>query len=832
MDPENTDRAARSRRTGRGRGTTRRRSAAIATATVLAMIAGVMASVPASAAPGGKLVGGGRYTAEIDRTEYGIPHVLAHDYGSLGYGYGYAFAQDNLCTMAERVVTLRGEQSRYFGATEDNLASDTYYQGINQSGLVPRLLAQPTPLGPTAQLRQMVAGYVAGYNRYLRATGVAHLPDPTCRGASWVRPITTTDIWNDVLDVDRTDGTASFIGDIAEAAPPTAAHAARASAQDTVPAVPARDGLGSNAWALGREATTGHDGMLLANPHYPWQGTARFYQVQLTIPGVLNVSGASLYGTPVVEIGHTQSLAWSHTVSGALQFTLYQLALVPGDPTSYLVDGHAVPMTRQRVTITVPGPGGTTSTVTRTLYSSRYGPVLASGWTTTTAYALADANAGNLRSMNEWLAMDRAENLAQLRTAQDTYQGIPFTYTLAADSTGATWFADTSAVPHVTDAEAARCIDTAEGKQQYPGTYILDGSTSHCGWGRDADAVVPGIFGPGHYPQLTRTDYVANSNDSPWLTNPHAPVAGYPRIYGDTGTEESLRTRLGLAMLSQRLTGTDGLGPAGFTVPTLQQAMLGNRDNSAELDLGDVVAMCRAHPELPASSGQMADVAAACEVLARWNTRTDPGSRGAVLWRQFFAGLENEPERMWQKVPFDPAQPLTTPRGINGNAPIAQHALADAVRFFRANHIPLDIPLGDTQHYASVPLPGCPDREGCFNVIETPSPVLSTDGSYPGPLVGSSFIMAVELTPNGPVTRTILTYSESANPDSPHHADQTVLFSRKQWVTERFTQAQIHADPTRQTTLLHSNFESKAQNLTAALADGRLRAIQGIARAV
>jgi acyl-homoserine-lactone acylase len=63
--------------------------------------------------------------------------------------------------------------------------------------------------------------------------------------------------------------------------------------------------------------------------------------------------------------------------------------------------------------------------------------------------------------------------------------------------------------------------------------------------------------------------------------------------------------------------------------------------------------------------------------------------------------------------------------------------------------------------------------------------------------------MAVELTPNGPVTRTILTYSESANPDSPHHSDQTVLFSRKQWITERFTQAQIHADPTLRTTLLH-----------------------------
>lgn len=803
MHTKNTGEAAPPGRPARKRRTTRRWSAVIAAAVVLASAAGLTAAA-ASASPAGKLVGGGRYTAEIDRTEYGLPHILARSYGSLGYGYGYAFAQDNLCALAQRVVTLRGEQSRYLGATADNLASDTYYRGLRQSGLVRRLLAQPAPLGPTAQLRQMVAGYVAGYNRYLRVTGAAHLPDPTCRGAAWVRPITTADIWSDVLDVDRTDGTASFIGDIGQAAPPKAAHAATASTMSTVPAAAVRAGLGSNGWALGRAATTGHDGMLLANPHYPWQGTARFYQVQLTIPGVLNVSGGSLYGTPVVEIGHTQRLAWTHTVSGALHYTLYQLALAPGDPTSYLVDGRAVPMTRQRVTITVPGRGAATSTVTRTLYSSRYGPVLASGWTTTTAYALADASADNLRSMNEWLAMDRAENLAQLRTAQDTYQGLPFTYTVAADSTGSTWFADTSVVPHVADAEAARCIDTPEARQQYPGTYVLDGSTSHCGWGNDTDAIVPGIFGPAHYPRLARADYVANSNDSPWLTNPRAPITDYPRIYGDSGTEELLRPRLSLTMISQRLTGTDGLGPAGFTLPSLQQAMLSDRDNSAELGLADVVAMCRARPELPASNGHRVDVAAACAVLAHWNTRTDPGRRGAVLWRQFFAGLETQPEGVWQKVPFDPAQPLTTPRGINGSAPAVQHALADAVQFFQANHIPLDIPLGAAQRDASVPLPGCPDREGCFNVIESPSPRLSTAGRYPGPLTGSSFIMAVELTRSGPVTRTILTYSESANPDSPHHADQTVLFSRKQWVTERFTRAQIHADRTLRITLLHS----------------------------
>ena len=62
--------------------------------------------------------------------------------------------------------------------------------------------------------------------------------------------------------------------------------------------------------------------------------------------------------------------------------------------------------------------------------------------------------------------------------------------------------------------------------------------------------------------------------------------------------------------------------------------------------------------------------------------------------------------------------------------------------------------------------------------------------------------MAVELTPHGPRARTILTYSQSANPASPHHRDQTVLFSHKQWVTERFTEAEINADPHLQTTTL------------------------------
>ncbi|MFC7108157.1 penicillin acylase family protein [Nonomuraea rubra] len=101
---------------------------------------------------------------------------------------------------------------------------------------------------------------------------------------------------------------------------------------------------------------------------------------------------------------------------------------------------------------------------------------------------------------------------------------------------------------------------------------------------------------------------------------------------------------------------------------------------------------------------------------------------------------------------------------------------------------------GQAQHYSSLPVPGCTEFEGCFDRVRTGDP-LGADGRYPEVDTGSSFMMAVELTPAGPRTRTILTYSLSANPSSPHHTDQTTLFARGQWVTERFTEAEIAADP-------------------------------------
>jgi acyl-homoserine-lactone acylase len=99
---------------------------------------------------------------------------------------------------------------------------------------------------------------------------------------------------------------------------------------------------------------------------------------------------------------------------------------------------------------------------------------------------------------------------------------------------------------------------------------------------------------------------VANSNDSAWLTNPSAPLTGYPRIYGDTRTGRRLRARLSLELISQRLAGTDGLGAPGFTLRTVQAEAIGKRDYSAELARSDLLAMCRADPVMTATDGTAA----------------------------------------------------------------------------------------------------------------------------------------------------------------------------------------------------------------------------------
>ena len=668
------------------------------------------------------------------------------------------------------------------------------------------------PRGQSLGSRQLVRGYVAGYNAYLRRVGGARgVPDPTCRGKGWVRPITTATAYRRLFQIAMTTTSDSVIHEIARAQPPR--RGGRSSAGSVANGLAGRPPVirrgptaGSNAIAVGRDGTRDRrHGLLLGNPHLPWQATDRFYQAHLIIPGRLDVHGASLYGMPAIQIGHTRTVAWSHTTAPGFGFTLYRLRLAKGAPTSHLVDGRRERMTSRRVTVQVRGRNGRLRPYRRRLWSTRWGPVVAGGpalgdlrWTRTTAFAYADAEATNVQTLDTWLAIGRARSAPGVLRALRRWQGVPWNDTVVADRGGRALYADIRVAPNVSDALAKRCnVDVGLPPFADSGLAVLDGSRSACRWGTDPRAVEPGRLAPARQPHLFRTDYVTNSNDSYWLSNPHRPLEGFPRIAGDERKPRSLRTRIGLRMTQGRVDGTDGLGPAGFTRADMEQLVFGNRQTAGELTRDALVAMCRALPGglAPRSQGPPVPVGTACDVLAGWDLRENLDSRGAILFRRFWDNLSqaNEPDSWWVR-PFDPADPVNTPNTLDTAKPGVPIALGNAIADLNAANVPLDARVRDVQHIVRggrrIPIHGgAADPHGQFNAISS--------GFVPGQgfgevAHGSSYVQVVTWN-DGPCpdAATILTYSQSANPRSPFFADQGPLFSAKQWVPVRFCRRDV-----------------------------------------
>ena len=759
--------------------------------------------------------------ATIRRTKFGVPHIRAGSVRSLSAGYAFAFAEDDICTIASEYVTVNGNRSKFFGpnanwtfsgngTTYENLDADVYFRWAKRRRIVENLLRRKAPIGPKKGVRQGVRGYVEGYNAYLRSVGGADgIDDPRCAGESWVRPITKLDAYRRFFQLGILASSGATIAGISNAEPTTPAAAEQGDSQRRQ-AIESGDGLealqpdiGSNAYGLGSEATKSGRGMVLGNPHFPWDGSERLYQAHLRIPGKLDVEGGSLYGVPLVLIGWTRGLAWSHTVATAWRFTPYKLQLAPGDPYSYVVDGETKAMRATPVKVPLRG-GGTDE---RTIYSTRYGPMITNlvgsiplPWTDGSGYALRDVNAKNFRYLNHFFDNNQAESVPEYDRVQRRYQGVPWVNSIAADSKGRAYYSMQGAIPNVPDELAAQC-NVAEAGFETLGLPILDGSRRACDWEKDPDAVAAGTFPPDEVPTLTRRDYTHNGNDSHWLTNPEEPFEGFDRLIGIEDAERSYRTRIGLIQIAERIAGTDGLPGQKFTRRSLEQVALGNRQYLGELWRDELVTLCDANPTgiLVGSDGPV-EVAEGCDAVESWNLRDDlgPASGGALVFRRFATnlianfpalptGLQGETRPGIESIfttPYLNADPVNTPSGLNVANPLVSRAFADAVTDLEGADIPVDAALGgfqfSTRGGERIPIHGGPGGLGVFNAID--APFSATDG-FREIVHGSSFIMAAEFTGGGCPVRadTFVTYSQSENPRSPHANDFTRQFSKKRW---------------------------------------------------
>ena len=754
---------------------------------------------PASAAPSPA------YNASVVRTGYGVPHITAQDWGSLGYGYGYVIAQDNLCTLSDAFVTMRGDRSRYFGPqgkaphistleAANNLDSDFFFRFVIDDAVVAGYRAAQSP-----EFDRLVAGYADGYSRYVQEIRAGQHPGrhADCRSAEWLGEIDGSDLYRRFYTIMLALSETRMMSAIANAAPPKpGAPVAQVGRFDADALAPRPDPtqLGSNAIAFGANATGSPHGLLFGNPHWMWIGMDRFYQVHLRIPGTVDVQGASIMGVPLVLIGFNHDIAWSHTVSTAQRYSFYRLALAEGDPTAYVYDGQVRKMQPVVVRVPVRGEGGAVETVERTLYRSHFGPVLAKDWTAQQAIAVRAVNVDNLRSFRNWMRWSQADSLEAFIRIQREEVAIPWVNTIAAGRNDPrAWYADIGAIPHITDAQEQACGVAPR---------TLDGSRSACEWGSDADAVQPGTFGPARLPSLATRDYVANMNDSFWLANADQPLTGYPRIIGATDSEQSFRTRMGLTLIRQRLDGSDGLGGTRATSEHVRDFVVNSRNMTAELFLPAVLKDVCSQPGAVVE-GTRVDIAPACRALRAWDKRGNVDSSGAHLWDMFWAHLQKEvPEASRYRTPFDPADPVNTPRDLDTRQPGVAVALAKAVRQSAQLGLAPDAKVGSYQYLpdaqgGKVPLAGGCGETGYFAIACTRYEAKGTQVSPHG----NSYMQVVGFDDAGPQAWTFLLSSQSTDPASPYFRAGTQAYSNKTWTPAVYREADIQAGAIERLTL-------------------------------
>ena len=638
-----------------------------------------------------------------------------------------------------------------------------------------------------------------------------------------------------------------FVDAVAQALPPDGSRAPRFSSDVNDPEAvaafrdlmaPVREpDYGSNGWGIGAEDSSTDGGLLLSNTHFPYEGQRRWWESHLTIPGQVNVYGASLIGITAINIGFNEDIAWTHTVSGTPRFTAYVLDLEPGNPTRYLVDGQPVDMEARTYTITVPSFGGDLVEESRTLYRSQFGPMINApivGWTEQVAFTFRDANHNNLAMLPTWFGMNVASDLDSFKTAHRDEHGIPWVHTMYTDSAGTAFYTDSASAPNLSAAAWAGYFDFVE-EDTFAnlfadnGAILLPGGDPTYEWVDAPGTRMPGLVPFDEAPSLERPDYVANANNNHWLSHATTPLEGYSPIFGEERESRSPRTRQNLRYLENigEGAGADGL----WTLAELESAALDGRASMAELLAPSVAQRCdQLDAGLKAAypvDGGMVDLTGACASLAGWDGAVDLDGIGAALWREFLGSGAFTREDLWGDTPvlfevgFDADEPLATPHTLaaapsESPDPILD-ALAVAAKRLLDAGFAVNTPLGDMQFQLKGGLPyavpGGREAEGAIAISdhgtggddtllprEPRGEVLNaaTDLTVDGYQVnrGNSFILAVQFVDGAPQARAVMTYSQSQDEDRASFDDQTSqVYNEGRLRDVLFTEAQIAADP-------------------------------------
>lgn len=658
--------------------------------------------------------------AEILWDSYGVPHIFAADRDGLARALGWAQMRNHGDLVLRLYAQARGRGAELLG--EDYLEDDrwTWTMGIPTRS-EEWLHAQPPGM------RAHLAAFVAGVNAFARAH-----PEMIGDSVRAVLPATETDVLG---HVQRTLF-GRFIASRNQADEETRAWKER----------------GSNAWAIGPSRSTSGNSLLLANPHLPWSDLFTWLEAQLVMPG-LNLSGASLVGSPVLQIAFNDRLGWTHTVNTQDGNDLYELTL---EGNGYSWDNGVREFETERRLIRVKGTGGKPPrTDTLVIRRSVHGPVVADK--PGKVVALRVVGLDMPLALEQWWNMGRAVDLATFEAAirPNQISGQNITY---ADCDG-----------HIMYFYGGNTPVRAAGTRAY-WEGIVPGRSSANLW--------TGVHGFDDMPRVVDppSGYVQNANEPPWWTTFPAALdpARYPAYFAPRSM--TLRAQRSVGMLDS---------DSSITYEELLEYK-----HSTRMELADRVLDELLHAAAASSSAAVREAAA---VLQRWDRSTDVDSRGAVLFVEWWRALGRRTpagSSVWTRS-WSAAAPRVTPDGLADPA-AAVTALETAAATVARRFGSVDVKWGDVYRARrdSVDLPanGASDPYGIFRVTGYES---AGPNRYQA-VGGDSYVAAIEFS--DPLrARSIVAAGNVSRAGSPHRTDQLPLFSAKQLKPVWRTRAEILA---------------------------------------
>ena len=502
------------------------------------------------------------------------------------FGQGYANGQDHACTLADQCSRCRDGGPRRSGrATTTPTSTATSPGGRSASTSIAR--------ADWATARPRGRGVVRGVHRRVeppprrrrrrravrlvrrRADGCSRSPPPTSTPTPARSPC-----W-------RAAGPAHRLHRLGPAADRRRASRRRCRrrpaccARPTAAATPGRSAPTS--------VTGGEGGLLVANPHFPWEGELRFWEVHLTVPGEVDIYGAQARsGLPGVGIGFTDEFAWTHTVSAGNRFTAYTLDARPGRPdvatssTASRADDLDRPRGRGAPAATARPRSSARRCGRASTARSSTSPASAGPRATTLTYR--DANIDNDEFAEQYLAMIEAPELRRVRrrpprppgrAAVQHHRREPRRPGLVRRHGG-----------HAEPVRRGRgAVPRAAGRRpdhrHRPRRTASSCSTAPTAGSRGrtvAGARDPGLVPFDEMPMVERSDYVFNANDSFWMPHATEMLAGdYSRLHGTPGHRSA---RCAPARTPRVLSGAGPRAPAGddgtFTGEELRDAAFAN----------------------------------------------------------------------------------------------------------------------------------------------------------------------------------------------------------------------------------------------------------------